>query len=346
MERQLLWGWQRCSSRARKGCCLGLVVVSIIGRAPPQESARDDAEAIPNFHATSHLVLIPGTVRSASGGFVSGLTAEDFIVLDGKREQRPIHVEQTTSQPLAVVLVMQTGGTAGRNFLQYSTVTALLGLAPIRKSAFVTFDNKPEEIWPFPIDPVPMRRAMGNPHSGDRGAAMLDAVNTAANLLQGEPPEERRLIILLSQSEDSGSKVIPRHLFERLGQMNAPIYSFSFPSQGASKDKAAERTCADDTGAALQEAASNGSILPQLRKRFCLDTATELAMISGGERFVIKSQSNLERGASLLSDAFVNGYTWSFQPNSPSPGFHSLTVRLRTATDHNSVSSRGLYWLP
>ena len=41
---------------------------------------------------------------------------------------------------------------------------------------------------------------------GDGGAAILDTVNYAANLLESQPKEYRRVLLLISEERDHGSK--------------------------------------------------------------------------------------------------------------------------------------------
>lgn len=277
--------WHFWPTRAWARCCLSFCVLTPTFSDAP---AQDVGSASSRLQATSHLVLIPGIVRSLAGAFVSGLGPDDFVILDNGKQQTPIHVDQPNNQPLAVVLVMQTGAAAYQNFKRYETVTKLLRLAPVLKVALVTFDSKPEQIWPFPIHSNPIFRAIDDPHSGDTGAAILDAVDTAVDLLQGEPPEERRLIILLSQRGDMGSKVVPLHFLQRLGQSNAPVYSFSFPSQGRTQENDAERGCLAKGSTTVQEAIVGSLMMEQIRKRLCQDTAAELATVSGGESLLVK----------------------------------------------------------
>ena len=52
--------------------------------------------------------------------------------------------------------------------------------------------------------------AFAHPYSGDSGAAIMDAVESAINLLQAQPSSLRRIILLLSQPQDVGSKTLPR----------------------------------------------------------------------------------------------------------------------------------------
>lgn len=334
------------TSTAKKFLPPVIVLGTLFSLIPVRVSTQEHSGPIPTLRSASRLVVIPTIVRSTSDDFVSGLTPRDFIVRDDGTKQAPLVVEQASNQPLAVVLVMQTGGTAYRNFQQYLSIARLLKGAPVQRVALVTFDSKPEEIWAFPLLSDGVFSAMDTPQPGDAGASILDAVNQAADLLQGEPSEVRRLVLLLSQPRDSGSTMLPLQFLKRLGQMDAPIYSFTFPSRALPKDAAAERSCLAADKMRLVGAATTSMLLSKIRTGLCRNTAAELAMVSGGEHLLIKSQDDLDRSTSLLSQALANGYTLSFQPTSPSPGFHILAVQAGTKGARLAVASRGLYWLP
>jgi VWFA-related protein len=331
-----------------KKWCLGIVGAGTLCHAqlqtPQHEVVRPTL-----IHTTSPLVIIPGLVRSKSGDFVSGLTSKDFAVADNGVEQGTVLVEQTKDKPLAVVLVMQTGAAARREFQHYRTVTKLLEIVagtPVQKVALVTFDSKPEEIWNFPVRLDGVSYAMDNPDAGDGGAAILDAVSKAADLLEEQSPEMRRLIILLSQPRDSGSTTKSVSFMQRLGRLNAPIYSLSFSSPAARGGRGAERACPNDDGSESWSKTMSTPSVQRIRKSLCQDTSAELATASGGEHLQVKNQSDLDRSVSRLSDAFSNAYTISFKPAFPSPGFHFLSLKVGTKDAHLVVSARNLYWVP
>ena len=73
----------------------------------------------------STLVLAPVRVQSSNGELVHSLTASDFVLTDNGVPQA-VHLEETSHEPLAVVVLMQTGGTAPRQFPNYAGIATLL----------------------------------------------------------------------------------------------------------------------------------------------------------------------------------------------------------------------------
>jgi len=336
----------------RKTCsagCLAFMSAATVCHAQAQTLQDEVMHPTLYIRTTSPLVIIPGLVRSKSGAFVSGLTSKDFAVKDNGADQGAVLVEETKNKPLAVVLVMQIGAAADLDFQHYRTVTKLLEITagvPVHKVAFVTFDSKPEQVWNFPVRSDGVRYAMDHPDAGDSGAAILDAVSKAAELLEEQSPEVRRLIILLSQPKDSGSKTLPTAFMQRLGRLNAPIYSLSFSRPTKRGGREAERACPSEDGSKAELETMSTLSLQQIRKGLCLDTAAELATASGGEHLRIKNQTDLDQSVSRLSEAFSSAYTLSFKPSSPSPGFHFISLKAGTKAAHLVVSSRDLYWVP
>jgi hypothetical protein len=98
------------------------------------------------LRSTSTLVLVPTLVTTPNEEFVHGLQAEDFALSDNSGPQK-LQVEEGSREPLAVVVLLQTGGSAPRQFENYKSIGTMLeyalGSVPYRVS-LVTFDSKPE----------------------------------------------------------------------------------------------------------------------------------------------------------------------------------------------------------
>jgi hypothetical protein len=103
------------------------------------------------IRSTSTLVVVPTLVQTTGGDLVSGLHATDFLLTDNGVAQA-VSIEEIERQPVAVVVLMQTGGRAARQFGNYAGVTTMLdsltGSSP-RQIALVTFDSRPEEASDF-----------------------------------------------------------------------------------------------------------------------------------------------------------------------------------------------------
>lgn len=149
--------------------------------APPVvASAVDGTAGVPAvLSSTATLVLVPTLVQSSAGELVHTLEASNFRVTDNGVAQQ-VALERMERQPIAMVVLMQTGASAPRQFGNYSKLAPMLE-AMVGSSAYrvalVTFDSRPEEIWAFPPRVDGLKDAFANPQAGDKGAAVLDAVS-------------------------------------------------------------------------------------------------------------------------------------------------------------------------
>src|SRR5580658_3740256 len=73
----------------------------------------------PVFTARSTVVLVPALVRTKTGELVFTLTAKDFSITDDGIEQKVTLEEDTDSEPLALVIAVETGGAGAEHLDKY-----------------------------------------------------------------------------------------------------------------------------------------------------------------------------------------------------------------------------------
>lgn len=299
--------------------------------------------ALTTIRSTSTLVIVPTLVRSTSGELVTGLKAGDFRLFDNGVEQE-VSAEQVEGQPIAVVVLMQTGGSAPHQFQNYQTLSTMLTTmmgSSTYKVAMVTFDSRPEEIWNFPPRVDGLRYAFNNPGGGDGGAAIIDAVSRGIDLLQDQPASLRRVILLLSQPQDDGSKARVEDVVRRLGESNTTIYSVAFTPEKISLKGAPSLPGHTPTAETFHPPASLAAVLKAMRE----NTAAELAALSGGEHVRLRDKSDLESKLWILKNDFSSCYSLSFRPSSKEPGFHTIKVQVIKKPSRFDVASRTSYWV-
>ena len=103
-------------------------------------------QQIPTLRTRTNLVLVPTLVESKTGEPVFNLTGKDFLVKDNGVEQA-IHLDsESYAQPMSLVVLLQVGRSAVREFYKYrglaTMVEALAGAVPHR-IAVVEFDSQP-----------------------------------------------------------------------------------------------------------------------------------------------------------------------------------------------------------
>ncbi len=305
------------------------------------------------IQSNSTLVVVPTLVQTASGELVTGLRATDFVLTDNGVEQT-VTLEEVERQPVAVVVLMQTGGAAARQFQNYRGLTTMLdyltGNSP-HKVALVTFDSRPEEASDFISEVGDLKEDLTHPARGNGGAAILDAVNYGIDLLSQQPAGTRRVLVLLSQPQDDGSKAHAEEIVHRLGETNTIIYSVTFsPEKTWLKDQFTQERHENP----LYEFSPG---LPPLEHTFHLDqpirvalremrtnTAAEIATLSGGESLPFSDKGDLDRQLTVLANHIPSRYTLTFRPTSTEPGFHSIKVQVVHQSIPVNVKARESYW--
>jgi VWFA-related protein len=312
-----------------------LAAITFLASSALGQSTSSQTEPRTMIRVNASLVIVLVLVHSTSGEPVHKLGESDFKLTDDNIEQK-IFVEETEPASLAIVILMQTGGKAFLQFRNYRQIHSMLAEmmgAFSHKVALVTFDSRPEEIWNFPPRVDGLSYAFTHPRRGDQGAAILDAMNSGLDLLDQQPLNLHRVIILLSQTKDEGSKASPDKLVKRLGQSNVAVYSVTFSSEKHPKKVKANHVTQSMTPF---EKASTA-----MRE----NTAGAIASLSGGERLSFADSNDLEQALSVLASDLRTGYNLSFHPQSDQPGPHVIKVQTRKHLKL-TVSARSTYWSP
>jgi VWFA-related protein len=327
--------------------------------------------------ARSTLVLVPALVRTKGGDMVYTLPASAFTLTDNGVEQKLTLDEDSGSQPLALVVLVQTGGEGGQHLDIYQTLPtmldSLLGGVP-HKVAVVSFDSEPDFVQKFTVHLDRVDTALHNLSPGDDHAAILDAIVYAANLLRRQPPEYRRAILLVSETLDHGSRVPIGDALRALSDTNTVIYSIAFNSvRAASKSEAGKliqsHTPGPPGGCMAKDPEADPSItesefarafeclnilIPPIRlaKIAALAAVNGLrrnapetvAHLTGGEYFKFSNIKSLEKDLATISNNIPNRYVLSFHPQAPQPGIHALQLTLKDYPDLK-VTARSSYWI-
>jgi VWFA-related protein len=320
-------------------------------------------------------VLVPALVRNGGGELIFTLKQSDFRLTDDGVVQTLTLDEDTDNEPLALVVAVETGGMAAARLDDYRNLDALIDAVVgnvEHRVAVVEFDGEPRLAQSFTSDLDPVSEKLDHLQSGDKGAAILDALQFSVDLLRKQPPTYRRAILLICETLDRGSHTEMTEALRAVSDTNTAIYSLGFSSNKARTKRDAGRIWVDHTpGPAhgcmakdpnAEEIADNrweqlydclGLLAPPLRLAKLAATATmnglqtnvpaTVAQLTGGEYFRFENRKALERNLVTISNHVPNRYVLSFQPRSPHAGFHSVALKL---VDHPDlrVTARNGYW--
>ena len=157
-------------------------------------------------------------------------------------------------------------------------------------------------------------------------------------LLETQPKEYRRVLLLISEERDHGSKhTKPVQLIKQIGESDVLVLSVTFSPALAElghdvKDNGEDRTM------------NMVSTLVMAVKAFKKNVAKEVAEMSGGEYTTFMGDKRFEARIMNAARDARNRYLITFSPSDPTPGLH--TIRVKTAEDYGArIVARANYWL-
>ena len=310
---------------------------------PPQSGpyAPDPNLRPPTFHVSTSVVIVPTLVEKTDGDVLYGLKPKDFEVFDNGVQQK-VHVDDDLdTQPVSLVVCVERGRDAPLEFDKIGKLGPLLQLFTgdgHGDVALVAFDSRPVWVEPFSEDTDSITKDLRRMPPGDGGAAILDAVGYSVNLLEQQPPDHRRVLLLISESRDHGSTHfnIP-DLVERIGTSNTLVLSLVFsPGKAEIIDWGRGNT---NGGNELNILAPLMMTMNAMRR----NTPKTLAELSGGEYDPFTKERAFEARVAEVASHARNRYILSFHPTDLTPGLHTIQVKL--TQDYGArIVARNSYW--
>lgn len=303
----------------------------------------------PIFRGESQIVVIPALVTAPDGHTVYGLQAKDFIVEDDGVEQAVQLDQSADSQPVSIVVAVQTGRRAKREFSRIGRLGSMLDDviaegAATSEITVVEFDSRVRTVRGFNHDDTPIVDYLSNLLPGDHGAAILDAVSYSVRLLSNLPTDHERMLLLISETRDHGShKTKVKDLVEEVGRTNVLMYSLAF-SPSLSQVLDTERGLNQDEWRPAEAPFDVGNPLFMTMNAMRRNTAKSLAGMTGGEYELFATGRTFEDRLFDFTNHLHNRYVLTFQPKQPHPGLHQLKVRMREASNNWTVLARTSYW--
>ena len=304
------------------------------------------AQQAPNLRVQSNVVLLPALVKDAEGHVVYGLTQNDFVIEDDGVEQAVYLDESAESEPASVVVAVQTGRRAWREYSRMRGIGPML--TPVfdqlrSRVALVEFDSHVRLVENFSDDETSIYEDLKNLQPGDNGAAIRDAVDFSVRLLEKEPADRQRVLLLVSENRDHGSHVTRTDdVVAAIGNSNTVVYALAFsPSlsqvldteRGVNRDEAYWDAPPDIIGTLLMA-----------RNAMKKNITRAIAEMTGGEYELFTTRKGFEVRLVDFNNHLHSRYMLSFAPQEPHPGLHQIQVRLKQSLPGTTVLSRTSYW--
>jgi VWFA-related protein len=308
---------------------------------PPKPMPAPRSSQAPAVRVTTTEVLVPTLVEEHNGNILYGLKQRDFRLEDNGVPQK-IHLQaEMDTAPVALVVAVELGGASVLQFGKLAKLGPLLELflaAPRSQVALVGFDSTQHLIQDFTHSADLVDKELKQLQPGDGSAAILDTVSYAVNLLQNQPRQYRRVLLLISEERDHGSKhTKPVQLLRQIGESDVLVLSVAFSPAEAEfthdiQDSGEDRTM------------NMVSSIIMLINAFKKNVAKEIAQLSGGEYTTFTGDKKFEQRVVDAAKHMRNRYLITFSPSDPTPGLH--TIKVRTVEDYGArIVARTNYWV-
>jgi VWFA-related protein len=334
---QRLVGRVVCAAILTIAATAGAQQLPPIEPAKPLPSAHQDT---PTIRVTTNEVLVPTLVEKRDGGVVYGLKPDDFVLEDNGVPQKIRVQEEMDTAPVSLIVAVEEGGVSALEFDKLAKLGPLLDLFLSdgrSQAALVGFDSHPHMIHDYTHSSDEVGEALKHLEQGNGGDAILDTVSYAVDLLEDSPKQYRRVLLLVSEERDHGSKhTRPEQLAQKIGRSDVLVLSICFSPSRAEflhdvKDSGDDR---------IMNPISTIAMIVQAFKK---NVAKEVAHMSGGEYTTFTGDKGFEQRVVDAAKHARNRYLITFSPSDPTPGLH--TIRVRTAQDYGArIVARANYW--
>lgn len=205
-------------------------------------------------------VIVPVTVTDEKGAFVSNLEAGDFLVLDEGRPQKIVYFSREQGQPVVVGFLLDMSNTTRIHWktFQEAVLELVWTLLPGDKKFsgyLIAYSNEPELLVDTTHDSEKIVERIRKLKPGG-GSSLFDAIwlaCTRRSLIEGEPIEPRRILIVIGDGNDNASKRTLDEVLELAQRSMITIYGVSTVAFGfTSEGEKTLRRLAEETGGRVE----------------------------------------------------------------------------------------------
>jgi VWFA-related protein len=316
--------------------------------------------AWPQFRGSGQLVVAPTTIKDSKGRTVGGLEPSDLILYDNN-VLRPIQADMAL-YPISLVVAVESNenskavldklGSSGILFAQ-------LLAADQGETALISFSDRVTQVVDFTSDPDDLTHELKRMKPDGGGAAALDALSKAFEMLAHRKPGRRLVVLMISESRDRGSTIKLPEVVQRAQQLNVGIYWLTYsttwtrytdrrittygdiedPKQKGKDPKKDETPIPTDSPP--MNLLGPFTALAHLTRPNLADIFTGL---TGAQQIAFLTKGALESAIHEIGEEIHRQYILTFVPDSGQPGqFHTIRVEVRGRPELK-VKTRQGFW--
>jgi Ca-activated chloride channel family protein len=296
--------------------------------AEPEEGQNDQA-----IKLGAALVTVPFNVTDKKNAYINTLAKTDIDVLEDNKPQQIFSFERQTDLPITIAMLIDISGSEENTLPIEKNAGSRFFSKVLRANkdlgAVVTFENEALLIQDLTPDAGKLQRALGKVRpavvsassggvtgtppiidSGAGSTALYDAVySVSSDLLRREAG--RRVIILITDGEDTSSKLKMREAIERTWRSEVIIYSIGIGEFGG----------------------INSSVLKKM------------AAETGGRAFFPRREVDLDEAFSQIDEDLRQQYILAYQPTNEikDGSFRTIQVKVKDRKDVTVRHRRGYF---
>ena len=288
-------------------------------------------------------VTAPVTVRDPKGEMVFDLRQDNFRVYDNGAEQKIDHFD-VGGDPLSIVLVFESSSHiepmfpsikhAGIVFTE--TVMALTS-----EAAVISYDSTVDLHQKFTTDPDSVQYAVEHLPLGVSDAHLYDAMAKGIAMLDERPAVRRRIMLVVGESQDTGSENRLGEVLRQAQLANVTIYSI-----GLSTAMADLRKKPDHVNEYPDLLALAVWLVKTGKNALTTNSLAVASEATGGLHVATMKDRSIEKAIDEIGGELHAQYTIGYRPHADDPeGYHEIKV----VVDRANVSVRtrpGYYVAP
>jgi len=234
-------------------------VAPAAGSAAPAGTSTVPAQ--PPIQVQVNEVIVPITVTDIKGRFVSDLDEKDFQIFDEGRQQKIQFFTRERSQPVVVGFLVDLSNSSRLHWKNYqdAAVELVQNLIPGDNPKFsgylIGYSNSADLLVNTGSDPDPIVKKLEKLRPSG-GAALYDSIYMACTnrrLIQGEPIEPRRVLVIIGDGHDNASSKTLDQALEIAQRNLVTIYGVSTVAFGFDNPDSANLTrLAEETGGRVE----------------------------------------------------------------------------------------------
>jgi len=342
----------------------GVLAAGLVMAQQPAKPPEPQDVPSPDIVVNYQFVMAPVIVHDAQGNIVNGLSPLDFELYDNGKLQKI--TEDATTHPISMVVAVQSSANMEKLLPDIRKIGSLftgLVLGDNGELAVLSFDHRIQTMTEFTSDADKISNAFKAIKIGSTPNHVNDAAMKGVNMLRTRDSNHRRILLLISETRDSGSEMTVRDVLTEAEFKDITVYAVEVshlltsltsqhePPRPSAIPPEARHLPGGAIGTPTTDAQQNmGDYSPMIKEIF---TAVKAIFISnpqevytkytGGREYSYMTQKGLQKAIADIGDEIHSQYLLTYLPNNPGDaGYHEIEVRV--LKPRLKVTTRPGYW--